>query len=112
VDYIDLYYQHHVDTKVPIEITVSQEVKSQKYISLCWFAAGAIWSVTVVIWGELYVGAMKELVEEGKVKYLGLSEASVADIRSAHVVHPITVVQMEYLLWARDVEEDIIPTCR
>jgi len=79
VDCIDLYYQHRVDVKVPIEITV---------------------------------GAMKELVEEGKVKYLGLSEASAADIRRAHAVHPISAVQYEYSLWTRDIEEDIIPTCR
>jgi aryl-alcohol dehydrogenase-like predicted oxidoreductase len=79
VECIDLYYQHRVDTKVPIEITV---------------------------------GAMKELVEEGKVKYLGLSEASAAEIRRAHVVHPITAVQLEYSLWTRDIEEEIIPTCR
>ncbi|KAH8947507.1 hypothetical protein BDL97_11G045300 [Sphagnum fallax] len=79
VEYIDLYYQHRVDTKVPIEITV---------------------------------GAMKKLVEEGKVKHLGLSEASASDIRRAHAVHPITAVQMEWSLWTRDLEEDIIPTCR
>jgi aryl-alcohol dehydrogenase-like predicted oxidoreductase len=58
------------------------------------------------------VKAMKELVEAGKVKYLGLSEANAADIRRAHAVHPITAVQIEYSLWTRDVEEDIIPTCR
>ncbi|KAL2622331.1 hypothetical protein R1flu_002536 [Riccia fluitans] len=79
VDCIDLYYQHRVDTKVPIEITV---------------------------------GEMKKLVEEGKVKYIGLSEASASDIRRAHAIHPITAVQIEYSLWARDVEEDIIPTCQ
>jgi hypothetical protein len=55
---------------------------------------------------------MKELVEEGKVKYLGLSEASASDIRRAHAVYPITAVQMEWSLWARDLEEDIVPTCR
>jgi aryl-alcohol dehydrogenase-like predicted oxidoreductase len=79
VDYIDLYYQHRVDPKVPIEITVRE---------------------------------MKKLVEEGKVKYLGLSEASAADIRRAHAVHPITALQVEYSLWTRDIEEEIIPTCR
>lgn len=79
VDYIDLYYLHRVDPKVPIEITV---------------------------------GAMKKLVEEGKVKHLGLSETSASDIRRAHAVHPITAVQMEWSLWTRDLEEDIVPTCR
>ncbi|EFJ11083.1 hypothetical protein SELMODRAFT_183426 [Selaginella moellendorffii] len=79
VDYIDLYYQHRVDTRVPIEITV---------------------------------GEMKKLVEEGKVKYIGLSEASASDIRRAHAVHPVTAVQLEWSLWTRDVEEDVIPTCR
>jgi len=79
VDYIDLYYLHRVDRKVPIEITV---------------------------------GAMKKLVEEGKVKHLGLSETSASDIRRAHAVHPITAVQMEWSLWTRDLEEDIVPTCR
>lgn len=79
VDCIDLYYQHRVDTRVPIEATV---------------------------------GEMKKLVEEGKVKYLGLSEASASTIRRAHAVHPITAVQIEWSLWSRDVEKDIIPTCR
>ncbi|MCO5604420.1 hypothetical protein L7F22_058585 [Adiantum nelumboides] len=79
VDYIDLYYQHRVDTRVPIEVTI---------------------------------GEMKKLVEEGKVKYLGLSEASASTIRRAHAVHPITAVQVEWSLWTRDAEKDIIPTCR
>lgn len=79
VDYIDIYYQHRLDPKVPIEITV---------------------------------GAMKKLVEEGKVKHLGLSEAPASEIRRAHKVHPITAVQMEWSLWSRDLEEDIVPTCR
>ena len=79
VDHIDLYYQHRVDTKVPIEETV---------------------------------GAMAELVKEGKVKYLGLSEAAPATIRRAHAVHPIAALQTEYSLWMRDVEDEILPTCR
>ncbi|KAK1405021.1 putative aldo-keto reductase 2 [Heracleum sosnowskyi] len=79
LDCIDLYYQHRVDTRVPIEVTM---------------------------------GEMKKLVEEGKVKYAGLSEASASTIRRAHSVHPITAVQLEWSLWSRDVEEDIIPTCR
>ncbi|KAK4258166.1 hypothetical protein QN277_007646 [Acacia crassicarpa] len=79
VDCIDLYYQHRVDTRVPIEVTI---------------------------------GELKKLVEEGKVKYIGLSEASASTIRRAHAVHPITAVQLEWSLWARDVEEEIIPTCR
>lgn len=58
------------------------------------------------------MGEMKKLVEEGKVKYLGLSEASGSDIRRAHAVHPITAVQIEWSLWAREVEEDVIPTCK
>ncbi|XP_042487006.1 probable aldo-keto reductase 4 [Macadamia integrifolia] len=79
VDCIDLYYQHRVDTRVPIEVTI---------------------------------GEMKKLVEEGKIKYIGMSEASASTIRRAHAVHPITAVQLEWSLWTRDVEEDIIPTCR
>ncbi|KAG6703115.1 hypothetical protein I3842_07G067700 [Carya illinoinensis] len=79
VEYIDLYYQHRVDTKVPIEETV---------------------------------GELKKLVEEGKVKYIGLSEASPDTIRRAHAIHPITAVQMEWSLWTRDLEEEIIPLCR
>ncbi|KAI8566705.1 hypothetical protein RHMOL_Rhmol02G0062900 [Rhododendron molle] len=58
------------------------------------------------------VGALKELVEEGKIKYIGLSEASASTIRRAHAVHPITAVQMEWSLWSRDIEADIVPTCR
>ncbi|CAL1404335.1 unnamed protein product [Linum trigynum] len=79
VDCIDLYYQHRIDTNVPIEVTV---------------------------------GELKKLVEEGKIKYIGLSEASAATIRRAHAVHPITAVQLEWSLWSRDAEEEIIPTCR
>ncbi|KAF4378421.1 hypothetical protein F8388_021615 [Cannabis sativa] len=79
VDYIDLYYQHRIDTRVPIEVTI---------------------------------GELKKLVEEGKIKYIGLSEASASTIRRAHAVHPITAVQLEWSLWTRDTEEDIIPTCR
>jgi aryl-alcohol dehydrogenase-like predicted oxidoreductase len=76
-DHIDLYYQHRVDPKIPIEETV---------------------------------GAMAELVTEGKVRYLGLSEASAETIRRAHAVHPITAVQSEYSLWTRDIEQDVMPT--
>ncbi|WVZ54030.1 hypothetical protein U9M48_004899 [Paspalum notatum var. saurae] len=79
IDSIDLYYQHRIDTKVPIEVTI---------------------------------GELKKLVEEGKIKYIGLSEASASTIRRAHAVHPITAVQLEWSLWTRDVEQDIIPTCR
>jgi aryl-alcohol dehydrogenase-like predicted oxidoreductase len=77
VDHIDLYYQHRVDPRTPIEETV---------------------------------GAMAELVDAGKVRYLGLSEASAETIRRAHAVHPITAVQSEYSLWTRDVEAEILPT--
>ncbi|HUQ84315.1 MAG TPA: aldo/keto reductase [Gemmatimonadaceae bacterium] len=80
VDHIDLYYQHRVDTKVPIEETV---------------------------------GAMAELVQAGKVRFLGLSEAAPDTIRRAHAVHPITALQTEYSLWTRDVEEnDVLRTVR
>jgi aryl-alcohol dehydrogenase-like predicted oxidoreductase len=58
------------------------------------------------------VGAMKRLVEQGKVRYLQLSEAGANTLRRAHKVHPITVVETEYSLWSRDVEQDILPTCR
>ncbi|XP_062164488.1 probable aldo-keto reductase 4 [Alnus glutinosa] len=79
LDCIDLYYQHRVDTRLPIEVTI---------------------------------GELKKLVEEGKIKYIGMSEASASTIRRAHAVHPITAVQLEWSLWTRDVEEEIIPTCR
>ncbi|KAL8240217.1 hypothetical protein R6Q59_013572 [Mikania micrantha] len=79
IDCIDLYYQHRIDTRVPIEITM---------------------------------GELKKLVEEGKIKYIGLSEASAETIRRAHAVHPITAIQLEWSLWSRDVEQEIIPTCR
>jgi aryl-alcohol dehydrogenase-like predicted oxidoreductase len=79
VDHIDLYYQHRVDRKVPIEETV---------------------------------GAMAELVEQGKVRYLGLSEAAANTLRRAHAVHPICALQSEYSLWTRDPEQRIFPTTR
>ncbi|XP_058179553.1 perakine reductase-like [Rhododendron vialii] len=61
---------------------------------------------------EETMGELKKLVEEGKVKYIGLSEASPNTIRRAHAVHPISAVQMEYSLLTRDIEEEIIPVCR
>jgi aryl-alcohol dehydrogenase-like predicted oxidoreductase len=79
VDEIDLYYQHRVDPKVPIEETV---------------------------------GAMARLVERGKVRCLGLSEAAPATIRRAHAVHPIGAVQLEYSLLYRQPAEEALLTCR
>ncbi len=79
VDVIDLYYQHRVDTAVPIEDTV---------------------------------GAMSDLVRQGKVRYLGLSEAAPGTIRRAHKTHPITALQTEYSLWSRDPEVEILATVR
>jgi aryl-alcohol dehydrogenase-like predicted oxidoreductase len=61
---------------------------------------------------EETVGAMAELVEQGKVRYLGLSEAAAETIRRAHAVHPISALQTEYSLWSRDVEDEILPTIR
>jgi aryl-alcohol dehydrogenase-like predicted oxidoreductase len=61
---------------------------------------------------EETVGAMSRLVEEGKVRYLGLSEAGAATIERAHRVHPITALQTEYSLWTRDPETAVLPTCR
>src|ERR1700682_460067 len=61
---------------------------------------------------EETVGAMSEVVREGKVRFLGLSEASPENIRRAHAVHPITALQSEYSLWTRDPEEEILPVCR
>jgi len=79
VEVIDLYYQHRVDSQVPIEETV---------------------------------GAMAELVKAGKVRYLGLSEASPQTLRRAYAIHPITALQTEYSLWSRDPEAEILATCR
>jgi aryl-alcohol dehydrogenase-like predicted oxidoreductase len=79
IETIDLYYQHRVDPKTPIEETV---------------------------------GAMSRLVEEGKVRYLGLSEAAPATIERANRVHPITALQTEYSLWTRDPEAEVLPLCR
>src|ERR687885_1863017 len=61
---------------------------------------------------EETVGAMAELIKEGKVRYLGLSEAAPATIRRAHAVHPIAALQTEYSLWSRDPEDEILPTVR
>ena len=79
VDVIDLYYQHRVDTTVPVEDT----------------------------WG-----ALRELVEAGKVRFAGISEAAPETIRRAHAVQPVTAVQTEYSLWTRDPEDDgVLATC-
>lgn len=61
---------------------------------------------------SLKMGELKKLVEEGKIKYVGLSEASASTIRRAHAVCPITAVQNEWSLWSRDPEDEIVPTCR
>ena len=79
IETIDLYYQHRVDPRVPIEETV---------------------------------GEMARLKEEGKIRYLGLSEAGVETIRRAHKTHPIAALQTEYSLWTRDVEPEILPAVR
>jgi aryl-alcohol dehydrogenase-like predicted oxidoreductase len=80
VDHIDLYYQHRIDRKTPVEET----------------------------WG-----ALSELVAAGKVRHLGISEASAATIRRAHAVHPVTALQTEWSLWTRDVEENgVLATVR
>jgi aryl-alcohol dehydrogenase-like predicted oxidoreductase len=78
-DHIDLYYQHRVDPKTPIEDTV---------------------------------GALAKLVTEGKIRYIGLSEAGAATIRRAHAVHPIAALQTEYSLWTRDPEIELLPLLR
>jgi len=79
IDIIDLYYQHRVDTAVPIEETI---------------------------------GAMADLVRQGKVRYIGVSEAAPATIRRAHAVHPLTALQSEYSLWTREPENEVLPTVR
>jgi aryl-alcohol dehydrogenase-like predicted oxidoreductase len=61
---------------------------------------------------EETVGALSELVTEGKVRHIGLSEASAETIRRAHAIHPITAVQSEYSLWTRDPEAEVLPACR
>lgn len=61
---------------------------------------------------EETVGAMGELVSQGKVRFLGLSEVSAATLRRAHSVHPITALQSEYSLWTRDAEREVLPVCR
>ena len=76
-DRIDLFYQHRVDTNVPMEDVA---------------------------------GTVKDLIAAGKVKHFGLSEASVASIRKAHAVQPVTALQSEYSLWWREPEKDILPT--
>jgi aryl-alcohol dehydrogenase-like predicted oxidoreductase len=78
-DYIDLYYQHRVDPKTPIEETV---------------------------------GALAELVAQGKVRHIGLSEAGPETIRRAHATHRITALQSEYSLWTRDPEPKVLPVLR
>jgi aryl-alcohol dehydrogenase-like predicted oxidoreductase len=78
-DHIDLYYQHRVDPKTPIEETV---------------------------------GALAELVTEGKVLHIGLSEAGPDTIRRAHAVHPVSALQTEYSLWTRDPEAELLPLLR
>ena len=61
---------------------------------------------------EESVGAMSELVSQGKVRFIGLSEVSPSTLRRAHLIHPVTALQSEYSLWTRDVETEVLPVCR
>ncbi len=61
---------------------------------------------------EVSMNEMKKLVEEGKIKYVGLSECSADTIRRAHKIHPITAIQMQYSLWCRGIEKEVLPTCK
>ncbi|WP_273791921.1 aldo/keto reductase [Brucella anthropi] len=61
---------------------------------------------------EDVVGTLKDLIDEGKIRTIGLSEASASTLRRAHAVHPVAALQSEYSLWARDPESDVLPTCR
>ncbi|EXC14252.1 hypothetical protein L484_021750 [Morus notabilis] len=106
LDCIDLYYQHRVDTRVPIEVTAGRDASSPGPV------LDGFKHHTKIQNHLTPVGELKKLVEEGKIKYIGLSEASASTIRRAHAVHPITAVQLEWSLWVRDVEDEIIPTCR
>jgi aryl-alcohol dehydrogenase-like predicted oxidoreductase len=78
-EHVDLYYQHRVDPKTPIEDTV---------------------------------GTLSELVAEGKIRHIGLSEAWLDTIRRAHAIHPVTALQSEYSLWTRDQEAEVLPLLR
>lgn len=60
---------------------------------------------------ETVAGAVKDLIQAGKVKHFGLSEAGADTIRRAHAVHPVTAVQSEYSIWTRDSEPEVLPTC-
>nr|GMD65867.1 auxin-induced protein PCNT115 [Ipomoea batatas] len=115
VDCIDLYYQHRIDTRLPIEVTVSPLLPSSLPLIHIAYLNLKLWSrylLTYLRSSLCKMGELKKLVEEGKIKYIGLSEASASTIRRAHAVHPISAVQLEWSLWSRDVEEDVIPTCR
>jgi len=79
VETIDLYYQHRVDSSVPIEDTF---------------------------------GAVQQLIAQGKVRFAGMCEAGAPTIRRAHATQPITALESEYSLWTRDLEAEILPTCR
>ncbi|KAJ9555873.1 hypothetical protein OSB04_010487 [Centaurea solstitialis] len=127
VDCIDLYYAHRIDTRVPIEVTSSLNLEIFAHSptfsiletplelnfvqNLIFFHFGEAVRDALTNCNEK-MGELKKLVEEGKVKYIGLSEASGSTIRRAHAVHPITAVQNEWSLWTRDLEDDIVPTCR
>ncbi|XP_061945810.1 probable aldo-keto reductase 1 isoform X1 [Populus nigra] len=109
LEYIDLYYQHRVDTSVPIEETVCS-FPFFHYVTVQTNCVHYLISNPITLSWQM--GELKKLVEEGKVKYIGLSEASPDTIKRAHAVHPISAVQMEWSLWSRDIEEEIIPLCR
>lgn len=55
---------------------------------------------------------LMKLVQEGKIRYIGLSEASVDTVRRSHAIHPVTAVQMESSLWTREIEDNVVPVCR
>lgn len=92
-----------------IETSVLEQNAKMEFSVPCFCVRTRLISSAIFL---LKVGELKKLVEEGKIKYIGLSEASASTIRRAHAVHPITAVQIEWSLWAREAEEEIVPTCR
>jgi aryl-alcohol dehydrogenase-like predicted oxidoreductase len=86
--------------------------KSLKHLDVDYIDLYYIHRIDTSVPIEDTMGELKKLVEEGKIKYIGLSEANCDTIKRAHAVHPITAIQMEYSLWTRDIEDDIIPLCR
>ncbi|KAG4927390.1 hypothetical protein JHK85_053876 [Glycine max] len=96
----------------PVARVASNALVSATLISIIITVLTPLYPLKTLFLWIWQMGELKKLVQEGKIRYIGLWEASLDTIRRAHAVYPISAVQMEWSLWTREIEQDIVPLCR